>query len=125
MPAIAENTGINTFPLGSQTSVLGLDIPGKLGGAGRLQEHLASRTEAWVDFMADTGDGGNPTYAVARSLAAPQLPVNTPAHLSDLAERLSARPAPDGTTLLSHLWTFGQWLSTVSKQISRAKCQEH
>lgn len=49
-----------------------------------------------MDFMADTGDGGNPTYAVARSLAAPQLPVNTPAHLSDLAERLSARPAPDG-----------------------------
>lgn len=31
--------------------------------------------------MADTGDGGNPTYAVARSLAAPELPVQTPAHL--------------------------------------------
>jgi hypothetical protein len=35
--------------------------------------------ELWLDFIADTGDGGNPTYAVARALAAPHLrvPVGT------------------------------------------------
>lgn len=31
--------------------------------------------EIWFDFIADTGDGGNPTYAVARALAAPELVV--------------------------------------------------
>jgi hypothetical protein len=31
--------------------------------------------ELWLDFIADTGDGGNPTYAVARALAAPELVV--------------------------------------------------
>lgn len=55
-----------------------------------VQEHLASRQEVWLDFMADTGDGGNSTYAVARALAAPQLPVVTPAHLSDLGYSLAA-----------------------------------
>jgi hypothetical protein len=31
--------------------------------------------ELWFDFIADTGDGGNPTYTVARALAAPSLTV--------------------------------------------------
>jgi len=31
--------------------------------------------ELWLDFIADTGDGGNPTYAVARALAAQELVV--------------------------------------------------
>jgi hypothetical protein len=58
---------------------VGPDPPAE--GDGYTYEHLAGRPEAWLDFMADTGDGGNPTYAVARSLAAPELPVQTPAHL--------------------------------------------
>ena len=44
-------------------------------GDGFTYEHLAEREEAWLDFMADTGDGGDPTYAVARALAAPWLPI--------------------------------------------------
>jgi hypothetical protein len=58
---------------------VGPDPPAE--GDGYTYEHLAGRPEAWLDFMADTGDGGNPTYAVARSLAAPELPVQTPSHL--------------------------------------------
>lgn len=40
---------------------------------------LPTYQELWLDFIADTGDGGNPTYAVARALAAPELlvPVTT------------------------------------------------
>ena len=44
-------------------------------GDGFTYEHLADREEVWLDFMADTGDGGDPTYAVARALAAPWLPI--------------------------------------------------
>lgn len=31
--------------------------------------------QLWLDFIADTGDGGNSTYAVAAALAAPSLTV--------------------------------------------------
>jgi hypothetical protein len=31
------------------------------------------RDEIWIDYVADVGDGWNPTYAVARAMAAPQL----------------------------------------------------
>ncbi len=44
-------------------------------GDGFTYEHYSERSELWLDFMADTGDGGNPTYAVARALAAPSLTV--------------------------------------------------
>src|SRR5262245_41526267 len=33
----------------------------------------ASRNEIWLDFVADTGDGWDPTYAVARLLARSKL----------------------------------------------------
>ncbi len=33
------------------------------GGDGFTFEHLASKDELWWDFVADTGDGGDPTYA--------------------------------------------------------------
>jgi hypothetical protein len=36
---------------------------------------LSNRPGLTLDFMADTGDGFNPTYAVARALADPQLAV--------------------------------------------------
>lgn len=38
--------------------------------------HMSHREELWFDFMADTGDGGNPTYTVARLLAQPSLTVD-------------------------------------------------
>lgn len=34
---------------------------------------MLGHAQLWLDFMADTGDGGNPTYAVAAALAAPVL----------------------------------------------------
>ena len=43
-----------------------------------------------MDFIADTGDGGNPTYAVARALAAPALTVPLPAGV-----RGAPRPPPE------------------------------
>lgn len=36
------------------------------------------QNELWFDFVADTGDGFNSTYAIARSLAQPNLTVNVP-----------------------------------------------
>jgi hypothetical protein len=33
----------------------------------------SSRAEMWLDYVADTGDGWNSTYAVARALAQPEL----------------------------------------------------
>ena len=33
----------------------------------------SSRAELWLDYVADTGDGWNSTYAVAHSLAQPVL----------------------------------------------------
>ncbi|WIA33540.1 hypothetical protein OEZ86_006664 [Tetradesmus obliquus] len=44
-------------------------------GDGFTYEHFSSKQELWFDFIADTGDGGNPTYTVARALAAPSLTV--------------------------------------------------
>jgi hypothetical protein len=35
----------------------------------------SSRAELWLDYVADTGDGWNSTYAVAHALAQPQLDV--------------------------------------------------
>ena len=34
--------------------------------------------DLWVDFVADSGDGWNPTYAIARAVAAQRLRVVTP-----------------------------------------------
>jgi hypothetical protein len=42
---------------------------------GILYDHLSKCKELWFDFMADTGDGGNSTYSVARLLAQPSLTV--------------------------------------------------
>lgn len=43
------------------------------GREGSLYVHLSKRNELWLDFMADTGDGGNSTYSIARLLAQPSL----------------------------------------------------
>ncbi|PKA64069.1 hypothetical protein AXF42_Ash005081 [Apostasia shenzhenica] len=42
-----------------------------------LYDHFSKKEELWFDFMADTGDGGNSTYAVARLLAQPSIRVKT------------------------------------------------
>ncbi|KAH7619432.1 hypothetical protein NADE_006274 [Nannochloris sp. 'desiccata'] len=61
-------------------------------GDGFTYEHLAEHEEAWIDFIADTGDGGDSTYSVARCIAAPQITVELP------KEMLEASGAPDATT---------------------------
>ncbi|GAA0157203.1 esterase [Lithospermum erythrorhizon] len=38
-----------------------------------LYDHFSDKDEIWFDFMADTGDGGNSSYSVARLLAQPSL----------------------------------------------------
>lgn len=38
-----------------------------------LYDHLSEKDHLWFDFMADTGDGGNSSYSVARLLAQPAL----------------------------------------------------
>ncbi|KAJ4840817.1 hypothetical protein Tsubulata_031615 [Turnera subulata] len=38
-------------------------------------DHFSEKEDLWFDFMADTGDGGNSSYTVARLLAQPSLRV--------------------------------------------------
>lgn len=40
-----------------------------------LYEQFSEHDELWFDFMADTGDGGNSSYSVARLLAQPTIRV--------------------------------------------------
>ncbi|KAF3440609.1 hypothetical protein FNV43_RR18893 [Rhamnella rubrinervis] len=41
-----------------------------------LFDQFCEKDDLWFDFMADTGDGGNSSYAVARLLAQPSINVN-------------------------------------------------
>lgn len=50
-------------------------IPEDAKNSDLLYDHFSERGEFWFDFMADTGDGGNSTYAVARLLSQPSLKV--------------------------------------------------
>ncbi|XP_075638566.1 uncharacterized protein LOC142610598 [Castanea sativa] len=43
-----------------------------------LYDHFSGKGELWFDFMADTGDGGDSTYTVARLLAQPKIVVTDP-----------------------------------------------
>lgn len=38
-------------------------------------DQFSEKEDFWFDFMADTGDGGNSTYAIARLLAQPNIQV--------------------------------------------------
>ncbi|KAJ9186698.1 hypothetical protein P3X46_002243 [Hevea brasiliensis] len=38
-----------------------------------LYDHFSEKEDLWFDFMADTGDGGNSSYTVARLLAKPSI----------------------------------------------------
>ncbi|GAA0165384.1 hypothetical protein Leryth_012930 [Lithospermum erythrorhizon] len=42
-----------------------------------LYDQFKDKDELWFDFMADTGDGGNSSYSVARLLAQPSLRIRT------------------------------------------------
>ncbi|XP_068309028.1 uncharacterized protein [Pyrus communis] len=41
-----------------------------------LFDNFAKKDDLWFDFMADTGDGGNSSYSVARLLAQPSININ-------------------------------------------------
>lgn len=56
-----------------------------------LYDHLANKDKFWFDFMADTGDGGNSSYAVAKLLAQPTIEVLVDG---------KPRPLPRGNLLL-------------------------
>lgn len=55
-------------------------------GDGFTFEHLAERDSIWLDFVADIGDGGDPTYAVACCMAAPTLLATMPANLASIGD---------------------------------------
>lgn len=40
-----------------------------------LYDHYSEKEDLWFDFMADTGDGGNSSYSIARLLAQPLIRV--------------------------------------------------
>ncbi|KAK9823894.1 hypothetical protein WJX72_006230 [[Myrmecia] bisecta] len=67
-------------------------------GDGFTFEHLAAKDQLWMDFAADTGDGGDPTYSVARAMAAPLLHVTVPPAMSaqiPVAPLRSSASAPE------------------------------
>ncbi|XP_062098869.1 uncharacterized protein LOC133804744 isoform X1 [Humulus lupulus] len=41
-----------------------------------LYDQFGEKDDLWFDFMADTGDGGNSSYSVARLLAQPSININ-------------------------------------------------
>jgi len=49
-----------------------------------VYDHLSNDDELWFDWMSDCGDGFNPSYQVARMLAAPTLKVNVKRKFSKL-----------------------------------------
>lgn len=81
--------------------------PAPQDGDGFTYEHLAHKDELWFDFCADTGDGGDPTYAVARCMAAPQLQVRGPGpHAAGMAGFLSLLALQLALTLSAALCTL-------------------
>lgn len=56
-----------------------------------LYDQFSEKDGMWFDFMADTGDGGNSSYTVARLLAQPSIHVQN----ND-----SVRSLPRGSLLL-------------------------
>lgn len=52
-------------------------VPDESRNGDLLYDHFCQKEELWFDFMADTGDGGNSTYAVTRLLAQPWIRVKT------------------------------------------------
>jgi hypothetical protein len=86
------------------TSIDGTAVAGTQGpaeGDGYTFEHLSGKDEVWVDFCADTGDGGNSTYSIARCLAAPSICVDLPKEYAAKEEELPGTIIlPRGDTLV-------------------------
>ena len=63
-------------------------------GANRKKEHANGnwKEEIWVDFVADTGDGGNATYTIAKTLFEDSLNVTNHALLQDNKSMLEKFP---------------------------------
>ncbi len=59
-----------------------------------LYENFSENEELWFDFMADTGDGGNSTYTVARLLAQPNILVDDPNPEAQPNQVTDSEPAP-------------------------------
>jgi len=107
-------------------------------GDGFTYEHLAEHEEAWIDFVADTGDGGDSTYSVARCLAAPQITVDLPkemleasgAPLPPLIPPISALAATDlqngsFNTPPTHTATGTTNASPTTRVLPRGTCLVH
>ncbi|KAK9835056.1 hypothetical protein WJX81_007542 [Elliptochloris bilobata] len=77
--AVSLKLFLGRFDMRTMQAATGVGMRGPpREGDGFTFEHLAARKELWLDFCADTGDGGDPTYAVARAMAAPLLHVRVP-----------------------------------------------
>lgn len=70
-------------------------------GDGLTYEHLADRDSLWLDFIADTGDGGAATYSVAAALAAPHLRVALPPERRTMLLRRPPPPPPAAAAVAS------------------------
>lgn len=75
-----------TQPPGARTEDVQTSKKVPRHGDGILYEHLADRTAIGLDFMADTGDGGDSTYAVARCLAQREIRVSDPRGLLEASD---------------------------------------
>lgn len=74
---------------------------GPFEGDGYFYEHLSEKKEVWLDFCADTGDGGNSTYSIARCLAAPEIKVDIPGNLAAKMNDVDGiKILPRGDTLI-------------------------
>lgn len=49
-----------------------------------LYDQFSEKDDLWFDFMADTGDGGNSSYSVARLLAQPSLRIQSDSSVLNL-----------------------------------------
>lgn len=52
-------------------------VPKKETRRDYLHDDFIDKKELWIDFMADTGDGGNSTYTVARLLAQREIKIDS------------------------------------------------
>lgn len=71
---------VGRFDMRTMLAATNLDDRSSLNGSphegdGFIFEQLQDKTETWIDFCADTGDGGNSTYSIARCLAARRVDI--------------------------------------------------
>jgi hypothetical protein len=92
-------------------------------GDGFTYEHLAEQEEAWIDFIADTGDGGDSTYSVARCIAATKITVEIP---KEMLEASGAPCIPPSSIDHQQNSSYIAPTSTsISRTLPRATCLVH